>query len=69
MTIGYRAKCWLGYSCIKTRRTVDIDILALVVDRTDNVMVPASILDQVGEKGLGVQGIGGDPGGRAGGWG
>ena len=48
---------------------MDIDILALVVDRTDNVMVPASILDQVGEKGLGVQGIGGDPGGRAGGWG
>ena len=57
MTIGYGAQGWFSNSSIKTRRQLDIDILAMAVEVTHNVTVKAGITDKVGHESGRIEGI------------
>ena len=47
MTIGYGAQGGLGNSSIEPRRQFNIDILAMTIEITKDVMVKAGITDKI----------------------
>ena len=69
MAIGYGAQGRFSNSSIEPRRQFNIDILAMTIEITEDVMVKAGITDKIRHKGVWVEGIVGGPGGGVGGGG
>ena len=67
VAIGNGAQGGLGNSSIEPRRQLDVYILAMTVEITDDIMFKAGISDEIGYKSVLVKGIAGGPRGGGGG--
>lgn len=65
MTIIYGLQGWFSNGGINTRRQLDINIPAMAVEVTQDVVVKAGITDKVGHEEGGIEGIVGCPGSQA----
>ena len=69
MALRNRAQAGLGHGSIKSRRTLDVDILATTIKFTDYILNKAGISYEVRYEILRIQSIGGGSGGGGGGGG